>query len=609
MRYYNDPKYYLSKDLVKPYRVGMSCAFCHVGPNPIKPPADPENPKWENLSSNVGAQYFWIDRIFDWNPESTSFVFQLFHTSRPGTLDTSLISTDNINNPRSMNAVYNLGPRLDQASRWGKETIAGPQKDNKQFNDYIKSGPLTKFYQAPDTVWTPRVLKDGSDSVGALAALNRVYLNIGVFSEEWLLHFNALVGGQPITPIQVKIAQANSSYFAATEAQTPAMALFFLKSTGPHLLKDAPGGEAYLTKDRAVLGKGKIAFAERCARCHSSKQPTPPPEANPASCAGPGYMDCWNRYWNWTKTDEYKRDMLEIVLAPDFTKDNYLSTDLRVPVTLLQTNACSPLATNALADNIWDNFSSQSYKDLPSAGTTTIYDPFTGEKKPYVLPAGGRGYTRPPSLISLWSTGPFLLNNSVGKFNPSPSVEARMDSFQDSIEKMLWPEKRDKDSVLGDKIPGTIDRTTDRSYLRVPAGYLPAALQDLRSPAQRWFPWFFSDEGVQIGPIPKGTPIDLLSNLNVLPETTDPAARLQYQKKVLDLLLKAKHDLEQLPPNASDEEAEKIFANLRGPLMDLNKCQDFVVNRGHYFGTSYATGEPPLSDAEKKALIEYLKTF
>ena len=272
-RYYSDPKYYLSKDLVKPYRVGMSCAFCHVGPNPIKPPADPENPKWENLSSNVGAQYFWIDRIFDWNPESTSFVFQLFHTSRPGTLDTSLISTDNINNPRSMNAVYSLGPRLDQASRWGKETIAGEQKNNKQFNDYIKSGPLTKFYKAPDTVWTPRVLKDGSDSVGALAALNRVYLNIGVFSEEWLLHFNALVGGQPITPIQVKIAQENSSYFAATESQTPAMALFFLKSTGPHLLKDAPGGDAYLTKDRAVLAKAKSHLPKRCARCHSSKQP------------------------------------------------------------------------------------------------------------------------------------------------------------------------------------------------------------------------------------------------------------------------------------------------------------------------------------------------
>ncbi len=85
----------------------------------------PNNPKWENLSSNVGAQYFWVDRIFYWDADPTNFVFQLFHTSRPGSLDTSLISTDNINNPRTMNAVYLLLPRLLQARRWGKETLAG----------------------------------------------------------------------------------------------------------------------------------------------------------------------------------------------------------------------------------------------------------------------------------------------------------------------------------------------------------------------------------------------------------------------------------------------------------------------------------------------------
>ncbi|HEX6739690.1 MAG TPA: hypothetical protein VF310_15525, partial [Vicinamibacteria bacterium] len=103
-KYYTDPDYYLSKDLVKPYRVGMSCGFCHVGPNPVHPPADPENPEWANLASNVGAQYFWVDRIFSWEADPTSFTFQLFHTSRPGALDTSLVSTDNINNPRTMNA-------------------------------------------------------------------------------------------------------------------------------------------------------------------------------------------------------------------------------------------------------------------------------------------------------------------------------------------------------------------------------------------------------------------------------------------------------------------------------------------------------------------------
>ena len=46
-RYYEDPTYYLSKDLVKPYRVGMSCGFCHVGPDPTNPPEDPEHPGME----------------------------------------------------------------------------------------------------------------------------------------------------------------------------------------------------------------------------------------------------------------------------------------------------------------------------------------------------------------------------------------------------------------------------------------------------------------------------------------------------------------------------------------------------------------------------------
>ena len=88
-------------------------------------------------------------------------------------------------------------------------------------------------------------------------------------------------------------------------------------------------------------------------------------------------------------------------------------------MTLLQTNACSPLATNAIAGNIWDNFSSQTYKSLPSVGTITVHHPITGEPSEYEMPADGRGYTRVPSLISLWSTAPYLLNNTVGQFDPT----------------------------------------------------------------------------------------------------------------------------------------------------------------------------------------------
>lgn len=627
-RYYNDSSYYNSKDLIRPYRVGMSCGFCHVGPNPVKPPADPEHPKWENLSSNVGAQYFWVDRIFSWEADPTSYVFQMFHTARPGTVDTSLVSTDNINNPRTMNAVYSLLPRLEQAKKFGKETLAGGSANNKQFNDYVPpDSPLAKYFVAPNTVYSPRVLKDGSDSVGALGALNRVYLNIGLFSEEWLLHFNALVGGKETTPIEISVARQNSIYWQATEAQTPSMALFFLKATDPHKLKDAPDGLKYLNAgkldDPAYVKKverGKDVFAENCARCHSSKLPQPDQPKKIFDLqggSGPDYLTDWNEYWAWTKTDEFKSKMKAMVRASDFLDGNFLSTEFRVPVTLLQTNACSPLATNAIRNNIWDNFSSETYKDLPSVGSVTVYNPVTGEPMQFPMPGGGRGFTRPASLISLWSTAPFLLNNSVGEFVSSPSVDGRLKSFEDSIGQMLWPDRRNRDETLirefGNRhitdFPGHIDRTSQRCYLRIAPGYVPDKLKGLIEFGQPLFPSFFGNGGIDIGPIPPGTPIGLLANLDLLPDDADLLGRLDHDRKLLDLALQIKHDLEALGPNPSDEDARRVFVNLVEPLMKISKCPDYMVNRGHYFGTDYFKEEPGLSDEDKYALIEFLKTF
>ncbi|MDN5869785.1 MAG: hypothetical protein L0H73_03545, partial [Nitrococcus sp.] len=453
-------------------------------------------------------------------------------------------------------------------------------------------------------VFTPRVLKDGSDSVGVLGALNRVYLNIGLFGEEWTRHFNPIIGGTPITPIKIATAQENSVYWQATEAQTPLMAQFLLKAGRPDKLADAPGGEAYLTDDQEVLNRGKVLFAEHCARCHSSKIPAPAPRIDAGrGCSGPSYLQCWNAYWNWTKTEEFKAKMRKIVLADDFLEDNYLSTDLRVPITLLQTNACSPLATNAIAGNIWDNFSSQTYKELPSVGTITVHHPITGKPWQYEMPAGGRGYTRPPSLISLWSSAPYLLNNTVGEFYPSPSVEARMHAFQSGIEQMLWPEKRDQDPVLGDKVPGLIDRTTHQSYLTIPHGFMPELLVKLFAPFRDELPWLFTPEGdIQIGPIPKGTPVGLLGNLDLRPDEASPFERIVHDFKLAALVIRITHNLRSLPENASDEQARQVFADLVEPLLELSKCPDFVVNRGHYFGSD-------LNDQDKRALIEYLKTL
>ncbi|HET9638425.1 MAG TPA: hypothetical protein VFP12_04385 [Allosphingosinicella sp.] len=633
-RYYNDPKFYNDKELVRPYRVGMSCAFCHVGPSPVNPPADPEAPAWSNLSSTVGAQYLWMDRIFywDWEKNPRSFLYEWLHTFQPGTMDTSLVSTDNINNPRTMNAIYDLPARLDMGYRIGQESLIGGALDNLQFNDVTKDPILTRLYEGKGAVRTPRVLKDGSDSVGALGALNRVYLNIGLYSEEWMRHFNPVIGGKTVSPIRIADARSKSPYWRATEKGTPATALFFLKAGRPDRLAAAPGGAALLAAAPATLARGRQVFADTCARCHSSKGPMPPKEAGLASSAGPSYLDRFKAWWRWTQTPGFKLAMRQEVEKPDFLQNNYLSTEARIPVTLLRTNLCSPLATNAIRNNIWDNFSSESYKTLPSVGWSSYNDPYNGERRRYRMPAGGRGYTRPPSLISLWSTSPFLLNNRVGKFNSDPSVAARVASFDLAIRQMLWPQTRDMDAVFGNRVEGVIDRTSGESHVFIPETYFPITPKTRigKQFIQRHLGQWIVPGGMSFGPIPKGTPIGALTNLNPRgPENDDHKEQLKgdiHQLERVVGLMKAmgkifigiKND-----PPADERATLARFEGARPWLRSLSKCRDLVVNRGHYFGTDqfvnrsgltedeqwWIGNEAPLSNPDKEALIAFLKTF
>jgi hypothetical protein len=601
-RYYTDPKYYNDQTLVRPYRVGMSCGFCHVGPNPSNPPPDPENPKWEHLNSNPGAQYFWVDRIFIWNPvnSQSNFIFQLFHTSLPGSLDTSFVSTDNINNPRTMNAVYNVMARIKAGDRF-PERLAGGELNNKQFNDYPQTKSLSQYYDPQThTVRTPHVLKDGSDSVGVLGALNRVFINIGLFSEEWLRHFRPLIGGKEISPIRIAVADKNSVYWQATVSQTPDLALFFLKTAQPDRLKDAPGGASHI--DDSKLDQGKTVFAENCARCHSSKQP-PNLCLLGQPCKAGQIIENSGEYFRWMRAE---------VAKPDFLDGNFLSADRRVPMTEMGINACSPLATNAIRDNIWDDFSSETYKTLPAVGEVTLYEPYSGKPWQYTMPGGGRGYVRPASLISVWSTAPYLQNNSVGQFNEDPSVEGRLRSFDASIRQMLWPDTRRKDPIIGDKVPGPswIQRTTTTSYIKVPAGYLPPVGIN----AMDWGPWlkhlahaalpsvFTEDGDLQIGPIPKGTPINLIANIQLLAESQQLDDKVAHLKKLVPVLIRLKKALKSLPENATDAQAVEAFRDLVPDLISVSKCPDYIVNKGHYFGSN-------LSDDDKNALIELLKTF
>ena len=50
----------------------------------------------------------------------------------------------------------------------------------------------------------------------------------------------------------------------------------------------------------------------------------------------------------------------------------------------------------------------------------------------------------------------------------------------------------------------------------------------------------------------------------------------------------------------TDEEQKKILRGLVPDLLSVSKCPDFVVDRGHEFGSR-------LADQDKRALIAFLK--
>lgn len=595
--FYEKPSYYNDPKLVRPYIVGMSCALCHVSFDPVRPPQDVNDPEWSNLNDYVGAQYFNVTEFFIprqvtggtngvpvkvSDPDKSSFVWQLIHTSRPGALDTSFIATDYLNNPGTMNGVFNVGGRLSRAAKG--VTTSGPY--DPMVEQFAGGALDLKWLTLDHGQLVPRVLKQGDDSVGFEGALSRVYVNIGHAWPQWQQHFRPLIGGPFLknprlasqSPVTVREMQMNSPSWNWSEDRSHALAGYFVQYAKPLLLKDAPGGSRYLTTDRAVLDRGKIVFAENCAACHSSKQP----EAYPFGDNG--------------ITDAAKDWFRRQVMTDAFWEGNFLSDERRHPVTQIGTNSTRAAATNATRNHIWDNFSSETYKNLPEIGTFEVDNPAElGGRTKITMPLPGEGkgpgYYRPPSLVSLWSSAPYLHNNTVG---PDPmeltpddvSVDARMKAFQEGIERMLWIQPR------GDMVW----RTTEKSWIYVPLDYLPG---ELRRIAERRHKDAIDPKlnALQLGPIPKGTPINLIANTNLDPGIGKAIKRFELALNSLRVLKKVKNE------NMSDADAAALMQKELVPrFLELNKCPDFYEDKGHEFGKDL-----PISD--KRALIELLKTF
>jgi len=534
--------YYSGKDdtahadpkLVRPFRVGMACGFCHVAPNPLLPPKDPEHPEWASLSGTIGNQYWMPHAIFTNVKGPNSFLWHYAASQQPGTIDTSLVSTDHINNPVVINPVFQLNPRLARAHVNPPE----PQSLANMRMRGIEDAPLLEV----NPRHVPRVLMDGADSIGIEGALSRVYLNIGSYSEEWRRTSNLIIGFKEQRPFELSTMQGKSVYWQATERFVmPRLEAYLTGAKGavavvtqPMKLDSLPKGRELIEKARersASEAHGREVFLRNCAVCHSSKQPpkvaltfsddwrsAPIGEA----LTLPMRFEDWEEFRASGQYRNYVDRMLayereESAKGTDFLVGNYLSTDVRVPVTLVGTNSQRAVGTNGMRGQVWDNFSSEAYKHLPAVGQIRFFNPFKeggvdawGNNDSYAPPGGGPGYYRPPTLVGIWATAPFLHNNALGIFNVDAkkhrydiapaafgediSLEGRIAKFDNAIEQLLNQDKRaggsgrpgdlratlrEADGGYGGPIrdPGFIYRTTARSYIDFRAPFIRPLLE------------------------------------------------------------------------------------------------------------------------------------
>lgn len=613
-----------------PFRIGMACGACHIAFNPVKPPANPAHPTWDNVLGLIGNQYIRISEIIVSGMPSNTLEWQVFAHARPGTSDTSAIPTDQINNAGTINAIINTAQRPVHADtsilRWHKtDTCAAGANPRECWCEPDKPGKCWQRKLETETVHN--ILKGGEDSIGALGAIQRVYFNIGSCAETcWLNHLTDLRQIDPTarnfgqTPFDIGQCRRDCPNFRAIEDRLPNILDFFLSAesnatdlltaraaqavavqASPAQTDTVRTGAVKTNYDRDDLiadleqefgkdavDRGRKVYATNCARCHSSSKP--PFEA----------------------VDFHAID------AKTGVRADWLGNDVPAPVSEIGTERCRALHSNHMKSHVWEEFGSETYRARPA--DANIAEPN----------GGGRGYYRNVSLLNLWAHAPFMHNNSVGPELCGWGGRGEYDFYRPSYVDAAKP---GKPLLPPAQQPAcwTYDPSVEgRFKLYV------ASMNELLNPAQR---------------IPKATKLDQDIVIPVGPSVWDgeeekqlvgftvriPAGatagnvgNFQHKALIVDLI-DAKLKPEQLETRLATRigagNAAKLTAELRtigseiagdpGKLVDAIKaarerlplfwevyssCTADIENDGHRFGED-------LSPADKNALIAFLATL
>ena len=350
-----------------PPLIGITCAACHAGFDPVHPPLNPNHPQQKNIHPTVGNQYVQIGRIFRANLSPNDPRYQVFSSWAPGTVDTTVLENDHINNPGMITPIWSVPDR--------------------PFFDVTIGGDPARVH---------RNGQGGEDDAGCEMAALRVYFNIGMCARECMVEHLANGPGGSQTPIDLAECRNNCPEFLRAEESVGKLCAFLQTLRSPRLV-NAPGGSRFI--DRKVVGKGKEVFSRACGSCHSDEDRS--------------------------------------------LRHNVLSDDLIHPFSEIGTNTCRARTTNWMAGHIWAVFSSDQYKKRQT---------------------GGPDFYRDMPLVGIWATAPFLHNNRLGRKIGDPSVAGRIAAYEDAMDLLLNPQKRNA--------PASIQRTSEVVRLSTPSGVL-----------------------------------------------------------------------------------------------------------------------------------------
>jgi mono/diheme cytochrome c family protein len=581
-----------------PFRIGMSCGACHVSYNPVKPPADPSNPKWENIDGLVGNQYSRISQLLASGMSQHVIEWQLIARTRPGTVDTSALPMDTVSNPGTMNAIanFNSRPKFEyKVLKWRKASQCPGGPAEVCWCEPEKPGKCWERGETLDKE-VRHILKGGEDTVGPAEAIQRVYFNIGSCAEQcWLNHLPDLRAIDPTqrnygqTPFDIGQCRRDCASFRAIEDRLENVVAFFQSARPADLAAARNITQQQLeTQLNQEFGPGAVAqgqkvFARTCAGCHSS-------QANVSEA-----------------TNFRAPDPADPTLRLDF-----LSNEKPILASGVGTNAARAMHSNHMKTRVWDEYTAPARQALPP-------DPAVME----VMKGGGRGYYRPPSLLSVWAYAPLMLNNAMGPevcgkpSNPEidfysspyvdkndkplanpppcvpfdPSVEGRYRLFKDSMDQLLNAAKRVRKVNLADR-----DIIVDIAP--------KVQIKDIEAS--------FSIK------LPKGTPAVLINSLrykdmlqDIVLAQRDPA---RLQAKYSTILTPARfaeltRGLDQLRLVLGAHRGGQFTLDITQPKAQADFIQAFYSNvLGRAENTGHLFGEK-LSERDKRALIAFLATL